>query len=185
MTRLPMPKYLHEVLGESQSPVEIAVIVLFTLIATSTIFIFFAQTHSNVSHLSSIISFIIIADILAGFVANFTLGTNNYYATRPKQRLIFIAIHIHILVVAWLMKVNLLDAFWVWLFTISSAFLINHLYTHPLQRVIATCFVGMGLMLILSLHFPTWFTLTAVFFMMKVMFNFAIDHYQNTVHSNQ
>ncbi|AWY01592.1 hypothetical protein A8139_17690 [Marinomonas primoryensis] len=52
--------------------------------------------------------------VLAGCIANFSFGTNEFYSKRPKNRLIFISIHIHILVIAWLLSEPMGAALIVW-----------------------------------------------------------------------
>lgn len=174
-----MPKSLHEVFGEKQSLVEITCTALFALIASALIY--FQLYHPSVQNESwmTVLGFILIADVLAGCIANFSRGTNNFYAQRPKGRILFIAIHIHILAIAWLLSAPFEYAVVIWLYTILSALIVNYLKGKPLQLFIAANLMCSGLLLLLLLPIDTWFLVTSIFFMIKVMFSFAVDHYQN------
>ena len=82
---LSIPKSLHEVFGEQQPLLAIVIISLFASLGSVFIYLDFASETSVITNWRLIIAFIIIADILAGFLANFTRGTNNFYACRPKK----------------------------------------------------------------------------------------------------
>jgi len=175
---IPMPKFLHEVFGEQQSITEILIILGFAIIGSLFIYINFLQCNVDIVTWRLALAFILIADILAGCLANFSRGTNSFYAQRPNNRLIFIAIHIHILVVAWLMQVDMPEAILVWAITIASALFINSLIRHPLQLIIAAALLALSILILLQLSQPTWFIAVSLFFMIKVMFSFSVDHYR-------
>ncbi|UTV30826.1 hypothetical protein [Photobacterium atrarenae] len=177
MNNFLVPKALHEVFGEKQSVIEVVFTALFAVVGTSLIYFHF--DFPGTAHTwRTAFGLILIADVLAGCLANFTRGTNQYYAQRPKGRLLFIAIHVHLLVIAWLLSAPMLAACWIWLYTIACALLVNRLFGYSLQVFIAASLLCVGLLLILSLALPGWFLVISIFFMMKVMFSFAVDHYR-------
>lgn len=173
-----MPKSLHEVFGESQSLIELSITAAFAIIGTWTIYFKLYQPAVQNDTWMLILGFLLIADVLAGCIANFSHGTNHFYAQRSKGRLVFIAIHIHLLVIAWLLSAPFEYALLIWLYTILCALYVNHLKGQPLQLFIAASLMCGGLLLVLCLPIETWFLVTSVFFMIKVMFSFAVDHYQ-------
>lgn len=175
---IPMPKFLHEVFGEQQSITEILIILGFAIIGSLFIYINFLQSNADIVTWRLALAFILIADILAGCLANFTRGTNGFYARRPNNRLIFIAIHVHILVVAWLMQIDMPSAILIWAITIASALFINKLIKHALQLIIAAALLAVSILVLLQLSQPTWFIAVSLFFMIKVMFSFSVDHYR-------
>ncbi|OPX54611.1 hypothetical protein SAMN02745127_02596 [Oceanospirillum multiglobuliferum] len=181
MNNIKMPEALHEVFGETQSVVEIAGTALFATIGTLLIYFQLYRPIAQDSLWMIILGFILIADVLAGCIANFSRGTNQFYATRPKARLVFIAIHLHLLAIAWLLSAPLEYALMIWAYTIVSALIVNTLKGHPLQLFMAASLMCSGLFLLMLLPLPTWFLVTSVFFMIKVMFSFAVDHYQTEV----
>ncbi len=170
------PHVLHKALGEQQSLLEILSIAFFTLSGSCLIFYL---SEFRFDSWKVILGFILIADVLAGCIANFSLGTNSFYAQRPKSRIVFIAIHFHILLIAWLLSQPLGGVLIVWLYTIISAFIVNALKGKVIQRFIAANLMCYGLFIMIYLEFPMWFLMVSVFFMIKVLFSFSVDHYES------
>lgn len=173
-----MPSYLHDVFGESQTIGELLVIILFGLGFTTLLFFAFPETTQNLPLWRSAIAYLLIADILAGCVANFTRSTNNYYAARDKQRLVFISIHAHILIVAWLLGTGLWNSVIVWGYTIAGAFVVNALKGNQFQIFVAGVLLTLGIsIIVLGTETPKYFLVISLLFMVKVLFAFVVDHY--------
>ncbi|BBN81878.1 hypothetical protein PA25_18630 [Pseudoalteromonas sp. A25] len=174
-----IPKSLHDVLGEQQSKSALYAIAIFTLVGS--VLIFYLMHYQMPEHTYSwwqyALGELIIIDIVAGAAANFTRGTNQYYARSAKSRWIFIVIHIHLLAVAVLFEQSLLQAVYIWTYVIVSACVLNLLFRHSLQRSIAMLVVFTGLVLIFSLGLPWWYQLVAGLFLVKVCYAFSVDHY--------
>lgn len=169
-----MPEFLYEVLGEKQSLPEIVGTIVFALFGSWAIY---SVADFALDDWKTIVAFVLIADVLAGCIANFSFGTNEFYAQRPKNRLIFIAIHIHLLVIAWLLDAPIDSALMIWAYTIMSALIVNALKGKPIQLFVAANLMCYGLFLLLYLSPPVWFLMVSLFFMIKVMFSFAVDHF--------
>ena len=174
MKEIKIPTFLHEVLGEKQSLIEIVSTLLFALIGSLVIL---QLADFTLEQWTSVLAFILIVDVLAGCVANFTQGTNNFYAARAKNRLIFIVIHVHLLVIAWLLDASLINATIIWAYTIIGAFIVNALKGKRLQHFIAANLLCYGVLIAISLSMPSWLLIVSVFFMMKVLYSFAVDYY--------
>ncbi len=173
-----MPSYLHDVFGESQTIGELLVIVLFGVGFTTLLFFAFPEMTQNLPPWRSVIAYLLIADIFAGCVANFTRSTNNYYAARDKQRLIFIAIHAHILIVAWLLGIGSWNSVIVWGYTIAGALMVNALKGSQFQMFVAGVLLTLGIaIIVLCSGTPKYFLVISLLFMVKVLFAFAVDHY--------
>jgi len=168
------PEFLYEVLGEKQSILEISCTILFALIGS---WIIYSLVDIEFGSWKTVVAYILIADVLAGCIANFSFGTNEFYSKRPKNRLIFISIHIHILAIAWLLSEPMNTALIVWGFTIASAFLINALKGKSIQGFIAANLMCYGILLLIYLSLPVWFLMVSMFFMIKVLFSFSVDHF--------
>jgi hypothetical protein len=126
----------------------------------------------------SAIAYLLIVDIFAGCIANFTRSTNNHYAARDNERLVFIAIHLHILIVAWLLGISLWYAFVVWGYTIAGAFVVNAFKHSRFQIFVGGMLLSIGIALVaLGIDVPKYFLVISLLFMMKVLFSFAVDHY--------
>ena len=173
-----IPSYLHDVFGESQTVGELLAIVLFGVGGAAALFLASPAVIQDHSSWRSAVAFLLVADIFAGCVANFTRSTNNYYAARGKQRLVFIAIHVHVLIVAWLLGIGFWGALVVWGYTIAGAFVVNALKASQLQVLVAGVLLVFGIALIvLDLDAPRYFLVISLLFMVKVLFAFAVDHY--------
>lgn len=168
------PEFLYEVLGEKQSILEISCTIIFALFGSILIY---SLADIPLDNWKTILAFVLIADVLAGCIANFSLGTNQFYAKRSKNRLIFIVIHVHILAIAWLLAEPMYNAILIWAYTILSAFLINALNDKSIQKFIAANLMCYGIFLLIYLSLPIWFLMVSIFFMIKVVFSFAVDHY--------
>ncbi len=173
------PTFLFDVFGEKQTVLEVSCTVLFALLGSWMIY---SVADIRLDSWKAVVAYLLIADILAGCIANFSVGTNAFYSKRPKNRLIFIAIHVHIIVVAWLLSEPIANALIVWGYTIMSAFLVNWLNGKVTQRFIAANLMCYGIFLLIYLSLPMWFLMVSVFFMIKVVFSFSVNHFhaQNT-----
>lgn len=172
------PEFLFEVFGEKQSILEVSCTLVFALFGS---WIVYSVADISLDNWKSIIAFLLIADVLAGCIANFSYGTNEFYAQRSKNRLIFIAIHVHILVIAWLLAEPMDSAVIIWGYTIASAFIVNTLKGKSIQSFIAANLMCYGIFLLIYLSLPLWFLMVSTFFMIKVLFSFAVDHFANQV----
>jgi len=173
-----IPPFLHDVLGESQSVGEVLAIVVFGVGLATLLFFGFPEMTQGLPLWRSAITYLLVVDIFAGCVANFTYSTSNHYAARNKKRLIFIAVHVHILIVAWLLGVDFLSAVIVWGYTIASALVVNALKGNRLQLFVAGVLLTTGISVtVLWMEAPKYFLVISLLFMMKVMFSFAVDHY--------
>ncbi|CCQ11557.1 hypothetical protein PALB_24580 [Pseudoalteromonas luteoviolacea B = ATCC 29581] len=83
------------------------------------------------------------------------------------------------LVIAWLLGTPFDHALLIWGYTILSAFVVNALRGNHFQLIIAASLMRSGLFVLLLLPVPMWFLIVSTFFMIKVMFSFAVDHYGN------
>ena len=172
-----VPKSLHEVFGEQQTWLEVTGVVLFALVGSGLIYGLLYTPVAELSVWRSVIAWLLIADILAGCIANFSRGTSQFYAARPSGRWLFIAIHFHLIAVAWLLGEAVLPVSYIWVFTILAAIVVNLLQSHRYQLFIAANLVVYGLILIVALALPSWLMLVSILFMLKVVFSFGVDHF--------
>jgi len=168
------PEFLFEVFGEKQSILEVSCVIVFALFGS---WIIYCAADIQLNNYKAIIAYVLIADVLAGCIANFSFGTNEFYAQRPKNRIIFIAIHIHILVIAWLLSEPMDTALIVWGFTIASSLIVNALNGKTIQSFIAANLMCYGIFMLIYLNLPIWFLMVSMFFMIKVLFSFSVNHF--------
>jgi hypothetical protein len=118
----------------------------------------------------------LIADIGAGCLSNFTSSTNQYYAERPRLRWGFIALHVHLLVVAWALQWPMTAALLVWAWTVGSATIVNLLAGHASQRLVAGGLFALSLLAPLGCVMPVAMQVVAGLFTLKVAYAFAVRH---------
>jgi len=178
MKTLKVPKMLHDVLGEETTLLNILLIALLMVFIMAALLLRSSETFAEAGLFKGGIAFLLIADIIAGAIANFTKGTNDFYAKRPVNRWIFIAIHVQPLLLAWLLKSSLMEAFVIWITVIVSASITNLLSGRSFQRVVGAFFMGIGVFLVLALtQNDDIVLLTAnLFFVIKVVFSFSVNH---------
>ena len=178
MKPLTMPVFLHEIFGERQSIVAIAAILLFGGGMTAVLSLAHPHMTDGLPLWRSVLALVLIFDVCAGCVANFTASTSNFYADRRTHRLVFIAVHAHIVLVALLLGVDLLAACVVWAYTICGAAAVNALIGRRQQRFIAGLLlaIGAGGITLLPSVQPYMVTI-GLLFMLKVLYGFAVDHY--------
>lgn len=177
-----IPKYLQELLGEEISRLEL-LLTLFSSIAVSGLLLFLTfDEWGTLTLWRQILLVLLTVDITGGVVANFSASTNDYYKTRPKARLKFILFHIQPLLLAFLLGSNYAVSMAVLIYTLVAALLVNYLYTNVKQKVIAATLVFVGITALLLLA-KAPVVLMALFAMhiFKVVFGFAVDHYQISV----
>ena len=109
-----IPEPLHEVLGERQTPPELAIVAAFGVAVTAWILLAGRDLLAGVSIWRTVLVALLILDVAAGAAANLTRDTSRFYAIRPRHRLVFIAVHVHLLAIAWLLGAPLAPAGTVW-----------------------------------------------------------------------
>jgi hypothetical protein len=179
--KLKIPRSLQEIFGVEQSVVSIIMILLFGAMFTTMVVLRFPDMYEGLPLWRQLLSFILIFDIFCGCIANFTESTNNYYAERGNLRIIFIAVHIHIILLALLLDTNAWFSLWVWLYTIASAFIINALQGQR-QRFVGKVLLAVGIGWIPMLpNIDYYFLIISLLFMLKVLYAFSVNHYTNKV----
>ncbi|QDQ25951.1 hypothetical protein FNU76_06055 [Chitinimonas arctica] len=178
MRQIAIPSLFREVLGESQTLAEIVAILLFSVGLTVLLCFLSPEALFRVDAWRSTLAILLILDIFAGCIANFSYSTNHYYAQHSTARLVFIAIHVHLLAIALLLDVAIDHAMLVWAYTMLAALAVNALKGMRLQRFAAGLLLALGVaMVFLAPPAPQFFMLISVLFMLKVMYSFAVDHY--------
>ncbi|MEQ7052886.1 hypothetical protein ABN764_19780 [Paenibacillaceae sp. P-4] len=185
MKQIRIPSFLHDVFGEKQFLGSILAILLFGGLLTAALYGLFPELTDNLPLWRSALAFLLIFDIFSGCIANFSASTSNFYAARKTNRIVFIAIHFHIILVALLLNTDIWYSIAVWAYTITGAFIVNALIGKPSQPFVAGLFLASGLGIIPLLPNIQPYMLTiCLLFMLKVLFSFAVDHYRTTLNSN-
>jgi hypothetical protein len=185
MKQIRIPPFLHDVFGEKQTTGSILTILLFGGILTAALYWVFPEMTNHLPAWRSAATLLLIFDIFSGCLANFTASTSDFYAARKTNRIVFIAIHFHIVLVALLLQSDIRHSLAVWAYTMISAFLVNALIDKRSQLFVAGLLLsaGLGFMPMLP-GIPPYMLIISLLFMLKVMFSFAVDHYGKARHDS-
>ncbi|WP_338523772.1 hypothetical protein NUH87_29345 [Pseudomonas batumici] len=170
--------YFHDVFGQEQTVFELLAILLFGTGLTVALAVSSTQLIEALPLWRSVLALVLILDIAAGCIANFTRSTNDFYAQRPANRWGFIAVHVHVVAVAFLLGRETDVAWAVWAYTLASATIVNLLKPSSYQP-----FAGAFLLVTGLGWMPLWpgisplMVVVCALFMLKVIYGFAVDHY--------
>jgi hypothetical protein len=177
-TTIQIPKFLHELFGTQQNRSELVLIILFTITSTLLVAWLTASYWQTLTWYQNLVLWLLFLDISGGVVANLSEGTNNYYNARPKARWLFIAIHIQPLLLAIVLESPIQIALAVWLYTLISASIINHLRAMVYHRLLAGALLATAIIIYVlnGVTLPIPITLIYILYMMKVIYSFSVDH---------
>ena len=184
MKYIKINEFFHDVFGKKQSVLELIAVFVFSFLATYFIYNNYSNDTQGVLSWKIIAAFILVADIMAGCISNFTFSTNQHYVKQSKKRLLFILFHIHLLVISFLLDAYFVYAFVFTVYTIGAACIVNALIGKRIQRFIAANLMFYGLIMILYFSLPLWFILISLFFMIKLVFSFSVNHYEVSILNN-
>ncbi|WP_148058847.1 hypothetical protein [Bogoriella caseilytica] len=129
----------------------------------------------------ALLAVLLIVDIAAGCVANFTSGTDTYYAERPTSRWVFILVHWHLVATGLLLDVAVVPLIVVTVFALLSATVVNLLHGRQLQVAAGGLLLTVGVVgvtLWLPSIAPPFLVATAAMFIVKVVLAFAVTHHR-------
>ena len=175
MTSRSTPQWLRDVLGEHFEPVEVTIVLAFGIGVATTVMLAMPGTGA-LPLWRAALAWLLVADIASGCVANFTGSTNDFYAARPLNRWIFIAVHAHVLVVAWAVRADLQPALGTWAYTIAAASIVNGLAGRRSQRFGAGALLAGALVGLPFSGVAAPLLVVYALFVLKVAYAFAVDH---------
>ncbi len=182
--KIQIPPSLHDIFGKTQTLFEIVTILGFGTGLTVLLFLITPEMTQSIAFWRVALAFLLTMDVFSGCIANFTFGTNTYYvAASNKKRLVFILIHIHLLAIAWLLKLNLLTAVIAWGYSIACALVVNSLLGNNSQKLIAAVLLAGGIYFsVISETVPAYFLIIILLFLLKIQYAFPVDHYGQFTH---
>lgn len=177
-----IPKPLHDVFGEVQSPAELALIAFGGLGLTAAACVAGADSLADVAWWRAALAVLLVADICCGVIANFTRGTDRYYAERPRNRWVFIAVHWHLVVIALAIGDGVWFALAATAYTLIGAAVVNLLHGSMLQPPIGATLLAVGLIGVVIAGAadaaPLLLLAAAALFVLKVVYGFAVTHFR-------
>ena len=94
MRTIRIPGFLHEIHGEEAPLFDVVAAWATALIAAGIVLLRPATRPAAIAWWEIAIATIIAADLAGGVVANFSPGTDRYYAARPRLRIVFLLLHV-------------------------------------------------------------------------------------------
>lgn len=190
-----VPQFFHDILGETVGLGELIGI------AASIVTVSAMLWHYGLSGIvalggfgwQDLVALLLTIDIVAGAFANLTAGTTAYYAARPVNRIIFIAVHIQPLLLFWLWGDALNGSSFFsaggvitvfWSYTAISALAVNALKDRRTQQLLAGCATILGIsgLALLPSTLPAVIEQILAIYLFKVVYAFAVNHELQPLH---
>jgi hypothetical protein len=172
-----IPRHLHELFGRTQHPAELAAVLGVSFALASGLLVL--ERHDLVVMPWWRIALVsaLVLDIVAGCLANFTQGTNDYYAASPRRRWLFIALHVHVLAIALALRGPFRIALAVWAWTVAGTSVVTLLQGHRAQVLVAGSLLTIGLMALALVSQLSRLELVAYqLYMLKLLVAFGVGH---------
>jgi hypothetical protein len=177
MKPVAMPRHLHELFGRTQHPAELAAVLGLSVAVGAGLLVVERHAVAGLPWWRTAIVAALVLDIVAGCLANFTQGTNDYYAISPRRRWLFIAVHLHVLVIALVLGGLFLIALAVWAWSVVGTSVVTLLQGHRAQVLVAGSLLTVGLLTVALVPALSRLELVAYqLYMLKLLIAFGVDH---------
>ena len=167
--------FFRELFGRETSIVDLSAIIICSVSFAGLTFLF--KWNEDFSVIKKIILTILALDIGGGVVANFTSGTNDYYAESLRKRYLFVLFHlIQPSILIWIFPFELLAILGVTLFTLTSSIIVLRLKSPNNQRIVAVTLLLLSLILSTLLNYTDPLAqLIMQFFSIKLILAFSVN----------
>lgn len=192
-----VPHFFHDILGETVAISQVFLIFIGTALCSLMLWEQgMDQLFMSGLNFKALVVALLSVDIIAGAIANLTKGTNDFYAKRPLNRLIFIGVHIQPLLLFWLSHEALGYALLgpegilsvkLWLYVLVTGLIVNGFNSPSLglslsrrhQSTLAMLFVVLGIAGLIGFgaDLAPWLQSVYAIFLIKVVYSFSVNHY--------
>lgn len=173
---IPIPSALREVLGRSQRPPQMVAMVVLAVVCLAVLAHAGSALWWPLAWWQRLIAGLLVLDIVAGCLSNFTVGTNDFYAASLRRRVVFLAIHVHLLVLHWALEQPLAPAVVVWVYAIVGAAVVAAIRTRENQLFTGAALLVGAITWTVLLQVPAPLLAVHLLFVMKLVLSFAVDH---------
>jgi len=137
----------------------------------------FFKWNADFSVIKKTVLTILALDIGGGVVANFTSGTNNYYAESLSKRFLFVLFHLaQPSLLIWIFPSELVAILGVMLFTLACSIIVLRLNSPKNQRIIAVTLLLLTMILSALLNYTDPMAqLIMQFFSIKLILSFSVN----------
>lgn len=167
--------FLHEILGVESNLTDLLAILLASIALTITVQVL--VNDLDLSLLKNILLLLLTLDIGGGVVANFTEGTNNYYADSMKKKYLFVLLHvIQPLLLGWIFPLTNIMLLFSTLYTLLCTLLIINIKEHNTQRISAATLLILGITLLFLFNpYHAVIQLIIIAYSLKLILAFAVN----------
>ena len=174
-----VPKYLHELHGESPTIFSLFMTYFTGLIAG--LLVMMCISNSGMPIWKKLILFILYLDIAGGVVANFSSSTNRYYEKHVKLRLYFVFLHfLHPLLFILLFPDSVYYFSYIGLFTIIACMILYQVENIEIQQAFASFLLVTGVLISFFFNLPLKVLYSfAPLFMTKLIIGFSVKRQEH------
>jgi hypothetical protein len=173
--KIKVHKFLGELFGRETTTFDLLAIIISSVsFAGLTLLV---KWNADITVIKKIILTILALDIAGGVVANFTTGTNNYYAESLRRRYLFVLFHlVQPSILIWIFPSELLAILGVSIFTLTSSIIVLSIKKHYNQRIIAISLLLLSLILSNLLNYNDPLTKMIIqLFSIKLILAFSVN----------
>ena len=173
--KIQVHKFLFELFGRETTTFDLLAIVIGSLSFAGLMPIL--KWNTDISNFKLIILTILALDIAGGVVANFTTGTNNYYAESLRKRYFFVLFHLlQPSILIWIFPSELLVILGVSLFTLTSSIIVLNVKKQYNQKIVAITLLLLCLILSTLLNYTdTLSQMIMQLFSIKLILAFSVN----------
>jgi membrane glycosyltransferase len=173
--KIQVHKFLGEIFGRETTTFDLLAIIISSV--SFAVLTLFVKWNADITIIKKIILTILALDFGGGVVANFTTGTNNYYAESLRKRYLFVLFHLlQPSILIWIFPSELLAILGVSLFTLTSSIIVLNIKKHYNQRIMAITLLLFSLFLSTLLNFTDPLTkMLTQLFSIKLILAFSVN----------
>jgi hypothetical protein len=167
--------FFRELFGRETTSFDLLAILIGS-VSLAGIILFF-KWNADFSVIKKIILTILALDIGGGVVANFTSGTNDYYAESLRKRYLFVIFHLaQPSLLIWIFPSELVAILGVMLFSLACSIIVLRLNSPQNQRIIAVTLLLLTMILSALLNYTDPMAqLIMQFFSIKLILAFGVN----------
>ena len=172
--KIKVHRFYRELFGRETTGLDLLAIVIGSVSLACLTLLF--NWNADFSVIKKMVLTILALDIGGGVIANFTSGTNNYYAESLRKRYLFVLFHlVQPLLLIWIFPSELLAILGVTLFTLTSSIIVLRLKSPNNQRIVAVTLLLLSLILSTLLNYNDPLAqLIMQFFSIKLILAFSV-----------
>lgn len=168
-------KSLYELFGRETTRFDLLLILFGSITLTIAIQILCFGIELSIT--KKILLAFLTLDIGGGIIANFTEGTNNYYAESVKRRYLFIAIHIlQPLILSWIFPNDLYSILALTLYDLIGSFIVTSIKITGKQKTTSVTILLISFVLIFLFNFSNEaLQLILLIYSVKLILAFSVN----------